>query len=81
MAPIENGGDIPADVAQNYAELHKQGRSWENMAAEAERMGSRDLAAHLRRQDAESKPAGKPSAPQGRSATPPAKQNAEGGKR
>jgi cytochrome c553 len=39
-------------VKKNYAELHEQGRDWNVMADEAERLNDRALAAHLREQAA-----------------------------
>jgi hypothetical protein len=42
--------EIDPDVARNYFELHQQGREWDSMADEAERMNDHKLAAHLRQQ-------------------------------
>lgn len=40
--------DLERDLAENYRTLHAQGRSWEQIAADADRVDSRIVAAFAR---------------------------------
>lgn len=40
--------EVEQHIADNYDALYREGREYETMAAEAERMNDRKLAAHLR---------------------------------
>lgn len=46
--PDNEGPLVEQHVADNYDRLHREGREYPDMADQAERMGDRALAAHLR---------------------------------